>query len=123
MTTTHIHSPEDTMTSQTTVGRRCDVCGQPATTRDGIVGADLCDRQECLDAVTPTPEEGISWGIQLDVADQLNQRLQGILDQAYRAAHELLRKADLRTGSGPDGYLNQRDLEPLFAALQIRMRP
>ena len=43
----------------------CDICGNPATTTDGIVGAYLCDETRCLDQAwdrafaptTRTPEE------------------------------------------------------------------
>lgn len=34
--------------TDTDTDRRCDECGKPATTADGIVGAHLCDNYNCL---------------------------------------------------------------------------
>lgn len=34
--------------TNTDTGRRCAVCNKPATTADGIVGADLCNDYTCL---------------------------------------------------------------------------
>jgi hypothetical protein len=28
--------------------RTCDVCGEPATISDGVVDAELCEREACL---------------------------------------------------------------------------
>jgi hypothetical protein len=47
--------------TDTTTEHHCAVCGKPATTADGIIGAYLCDNYDCLltawdrAAGTPTP--------------------------------------------------------------------